>query len=584
MNSKADFIAAMKDEKYWNERAEMLFKNIEPDEEKLIKKLVKYYKVEAERLNKLIAEYYTKYGKDNVIEYRDLLKKLSDSERKLLIEDIDEFIKKYPHHKHLKNIRTSIYKLDRLEGLKVSAELQLLELGEKEVKEVEAFLIDIYKNGYDYAQKELGFGSNFNSIDTETAKKFVNKAWVGGKSFSKRIYNNRRKVAEWIKTDFADGVKRGDSYSRLVKNLMNKFEEVSKSSAKRLVTTEASYMLNESSMKVFEDEFDEYKYNAMLDYRTSKLCRRLDGEIYKISERKAGKNFPPMHPNCRSSFTIVIPDDWMDRAIEKHYKKNKKDAFVEAKTIEEAEKFAINVLGAKYSSYKGCDIKVANEWNKGLFEQFQKFPKLKEKFNFIGEIHERNKFIKEQYFIEEEKKLRKTFGEKFSKEYLHAEIEKAWSKFSKKIFIKESTAARSLNPPEGDFLNIAKGIVVNRKFARDIEEFEYLLRICVEEKYHPEGCGTIRYALDHEIGHQLDSLLGLRNIKEIQDLFDERTNEELKEELSIYSFDNNSNNRYTEFIAEAYAEYSNNPKPRLIAETVGKIIENEYKKLFGDVK
>lgn len=317
MNSKADFIAAMKDEKYWNVRAEMLFKNIEPDEEKLIKKLVKYYKVEAERLNKLIAEYYTKYGKDNVIEYRDLLKKLSDSERKLLIEDIDEFIKKYPHHKHLKNIRTSIYKLDRLEGLKVSAELQLLELGEKEVKDVEAFLIDVYKNGYDYARKELGFGSNFNSIDTETAKKFVNKAWVGGKSFSKRIYNNRKKVAEWIKTDFADGVKRGDSYSRLVKNLMNKFEEVSKSSAKRLVTTEASYMLNESSMKVFEDEFDEYKYNAMLDYRTSKLCRRLDGEIYKISERKAGKNFPPMHPNCRSSFTIVIPDDWMDRAVKK---------------------------------------------------------------------------------------------------------------------------------------------------------------------------------------------------------------------------------------------------------------------------
>lgn len=322
MNSKADFIAAMKDEKYWNERAEMLFKNIEPDEEKLIKKLVKYYKVEAERINKLIAEYYTKYGKDNVIEYRDLLKKLSDSERKLLIEDIDEFIKKYPHHKHLKNIRTSIYKLDRLEGLKVSAELQLLELGEKEVKEVEAFLIDIYKNGYDYAQKELGFGSNFNSIDTETAKKFVNKAWVGGKSFSKRIYNNRRKVAEWIKTDFADGVKRGDSYSRLVKNLMNKFEEVSKSSAKRLVTTEASYMLNESSMKAFEEEFDEYKYNALLDSKTSKLCRRLDDKVYKISERQAGKNFPPMHPNCRSSFTIVIPDDWMDRAIERAKKKD----------------------------------------------------------------------------------------------------------------------------------------------------------------------------------------------------------------------------------------------------------------------
>ena len=407
MNSKADFIAAMKDEKYWNERAEMLFKNIEPDEEKLIKKLVKYYKVEAERLNKLIAEYYTKYGKDNVIEYRDLLKKLSDSERKLLIEDIDEFIKKYPHHKHLKNIRTSIYKLDRLEGLKVSAELQLLELGEKEVKEVEAFLIDIYKNGYDYAQKELGFGSNFNSIDTETAKKFVNKAWVGGKSFSKRIYNNRRKVAEWIKTDFADGVKRGDSYSRLVKNLMNKFEEVSKSSAKRLVTTEASYMLNESSMAVFEKDFEEYTFNAILDSKTSKLCRRLDGEVYKVSERKAGKNFPPMHPNCRSSFTIVIPDDWMDRAIKKQ------------EDINDFEKF--KKVGISVPENIEDFIKIKYNDNKEAWEDLQMKYERKTEYNLQirqgkqnHHIKGRNEYTNKSYLLEgiDAKELVDKFGGK----------------------------------------------------------------------------------------------------------------------------------------------------------------------------
>lgn len=407
MNSKADFIAAMKDEKYWNERAEMLFKNIEPDEEKLIKKLVKYYKVEAERLNKLIAEYYTKYGKDNVIEYRDLLKKLSDSERKLLIEDIDEFIKKYPHHKHLKNIRTSIYKLDRLEGLKVSAELQLLELGEKEVKEVEAFLIDIYKNGYDYAQKELGFGSNFNSIDTETAKKFVNKAWVGGKSFSKRIYNNRRKVAEWIKTYFADGVKRGDSYSRLVKNLMNKFEEVSKSSAKRLVTTEASYMLNESSMAVFEKDFEEYTFNAILDSKTSKLCRRLDGEVYKVSERKAGKNFPPMHPNCRSSFTIVIPDDWMDRAIKKQ------------EDINDFEKF--KKVGISVPENIEDFIKIKYNDNKEAWEDLQMKYERKTEYNLQirqgkqnHHIKGRNEYTNKSYLLEgiDAKELVDKFGGK----------------------------------------------------------------------------------------------------------------------------------------------------------------------------
>ena len=347
MNSKADFIAAMKDEKYWNERAEKLFKSIEKNEEQLNKKLAEYYKVEAERLNKLIASYYAKYGKDNVIQYRELLKKLSDGERKLLIEDIDKFIEKYPKYENLKKVRESIYKLDRLESLKVSINLSQMELAEKEVEEVKKYLEDVYKTGFDYANKELGYPTNFNSYNKEAVEKFINKSWVGGINFSKRIYNNRDKVSKWVMTEFADGVKRGESYDRLIKKMMNRYQEVSKSSAKRLVTTEASYILNESSMKVFEDEFDEYKYNAMLDAKTSKLCRRLDGEVYKISERKAGKNFPPMHPNCRSSFTIVIPDDWMDRAIKKQedindFEELKKSGLDTIDNIEEFTKIKYN--------------------------------------------------------------------------------------------------------------------------------------------------------------------------------------------------------------------------------------------------
>lgn len=319
---------------YWDERAEKLFDNIERNEKQLNKKLAEYYKVEAERLNKMIAEYYTKYGKDNVIQYRDLLKKLSDGERKLLIEDIDKFIEKYPKYKNLKKVRESIYKLDRLEGLKVSINLSQMELVEKEVEEVKKYLEDVYKTGFDYAYKELGYSTNFNSIDKDVVEKFINKSWVGGMNFSQRIYKNRDKVSRWVMTEFADGVKRGESYDRLVKKMMNKFQEVSKSSAKRLVATEASYMLNESSMSVFAKEFDEYKYNAILDSKTSKLCRKLDGEVYKIIERQAGKNFPPMHPNCRSSFTIVIPDDWMyNKTIESKLKNTQKEIKMVGKNL-----------------------------------------------------------------------------------------------------------------------------------------------------------------------------------------------------------------------------------------------------------
>lgn len=407
MNSKADFIAAMKDEKYWNERAEKLFKSIEKNEEQLNKKLAEYYKVEAERLNKLIASYYAKYGKDNVIQYRELLKKLSDGERKLLIEDIDKFIEKYPKYEKLKKVRESIYKLDRLESLKVSINLSQMELAEKEVEEVKKYLEDVYKTGFDYANKELGYPTNFNSYNKEAVEKFINKSWVGGINFSKRIYNNRDKVSKWVMTEFADGVKRGESYDRLIKKMMNRFQEVSKSSAKRLVATEASYMLNESSMSVFAKEFDEYKYNAILDSKTSKLCRKLDGEVYKISERKAGKNFPPMHPNCRSSFTIVIPDDWMDRAIKKQ------------EDINDFEKF--KKVGISVPENIEDFIKIKYNDNKEAWEDLQMKYERKTEYNLQirqgkqnHHIKGRNEYTNKSYLLEgiDAKELVDKFGGK----------------------------------------------------------------------------------------------------------------------------------------------------------------------------
>ena len=43
----------------------------------------------------------------------------------------------------------------------------------------------------------------------------------------------------------------------------------------------------------------------MLDSRTSKICREKDGQIFKVEEAEVGKNYPPLHPFCRSTAVIV---------------------------------------------------------------------------------------------------------------------------------------------------------------------------------------------------------------------------------------------------------------------------------------
>ena len=69
-----------------------------------------------------------------------------------------------------------------------------------------------------------------------------------------------------------------------------------------LARTETNYIHNQARLKLYEQlGIDEYLYIATLDLRTSDTCRALDGSTWKLSQSKIGVNYPPMHPQCRST-------------------------------------------------------------------------------------------------------------------------------------------------------------------------------------------------------------------------------------------------------------------------------------------
>ena len=90
---------------YWTRRQEQLKQTAEKDEAKLKKRLSSFFDAEFKRLEKEIAAYYQTYGVDNVIEYRRLLESLPDEDRRLLIERMDEFVRKYPQYADLMPVR-----------------------------------------------------------------------------------------------------------------------------------------------------------------------------------------------------------------------------------------------------------------------------------------------------------------------------------------------------------------------------------------------------------------------------------------------------------------------------------------------
>ena len=295
---------------YWHDRKVQYDETLGKDEKRLYSKLAAYYEREAARLDKEIAAYYAKSSINGVLSYRNLLETLPDEDKLLLIEQLDEFVKKYPAYADLVPVRESIYKLNRLEGLRQSIAMQQLHMGAYEQQQALAFFQHQalrYANG---AASFLGLGSSFCRLDSDVIRAAVGNKWCDGKDFSERIWDNRKKLGDTLHTQFVNGVIRGDDYHQLARQIRAKFVKVSQKNAERLTFTEDTYLSNEAAMQVFEREaaVTEYEFVCTGDAETCDICRGLSGERFPISQRMPGTNFPPMHPWCRCFFDPVIPE------------------------------------------------------------------------------------------------------------------------------------------------------------------------------------------------------------------------------------------------------------------------------------
>lgn len=295
---------------YWRDRKAQYDETLYKDETRMYAKLAAYYEKEAARLDKEIAAYYAEYGVNGVLSYRNLLETLPDADKTLLIEKIDDFVKKYPEYADLVPVRESIYKLNRLEGLRQSIALQQMEMGAYEQEQAIAFFQRQalrYANG---AAEYLGLGKGFYRLDHEMVQAAIGNKWCDGMDFSSRIWNNRTKLWNTLQTEIVNGFIRGEDYHTLSRNLRKKFVTVSQKNAERLVFTEDTYLSNEAAMLVFEREaaITEYTFVCTGDSETCDICRALSGQRFKIKDRLPGTNFPPMHPWCRCFFDPVVPE------------------------------------------------------------------------------------------------------------------------------------------------------------------------------------------------------------------------------------------------------------------------------------
>ncbi len=161
-----------------------------------------------------------------------------------------------------------------------------------------------YRSIYNIQQRaDAAF--SFNHVSVKVIDKVVNSHW-SGKNYSERIWGNTQALAQELKEELLINLVTGRTNRESAAIIANKFCQGA-SNARRLVRTESNYVSTELNFKAYEEcGIEEYQYLATLDLRTSPPCRKLDGKIFPVKERRVGTNCPPMHPWCRSTTISVV--------------------------------------------------------------------------------------------------------------------------------------------------------------------------------------------------------------------------------------------------------------------------------------
>lgn len=202
----------------------------------------------------------------------------------------------------------NLYRYNRYFELMNNLNRILVSLGQKEIKLTEDKLLDFYSTTG--TSLEVIEGVNFALVSEEAAKQVVNSIWCAdGLHWSNRVWSNKQKLQQLVEKGLLDCVARGVPKDEMVKTIMNTFG-TGFAQADRIARTELTHVQNQAAKDTYEASgFKRYKFLAAMDERTSEICRELNGKVFSFSEAVVGENFPPCHPNCRSTIVAVKGED-----------------------------------------------------------------------------------------------------------------------------------------------------------------------------------------------------------------------------------------------------------------------------------
>lgn len=260
-------------------------------------------------LNKEMEGWYVRYANNNGISKEDAAKILAGIHTKHWQLTLKEFEKKAKAGGHTQELNNEYYRsrVARLQALEQQMKQHTARFAGNEANHMRDALAEQYDDTYmrttfNTQVQKAKLTADFARFNEAQLKIAVSQPWgKDGKDFSKRIWKNyQEELPSYLMDSVMRGTFLGWSPQRISTQMHARFQDVKRNNIHRLVVSEMGHVASEATAKSYEEnEIEQYEYMATLESHTCAVCAKLDGQIFKLSDRKPGINYPLIHAQCR---------------------------------------------------------------------------------------------------------------------------------------------------------------------------------------------------------------------------------------------------------------------------------------------
>ena len=264
-----------------------------------------------------IEKFYARYAVDNKMTHAEAKQYLTDKERRefkhVTLERFREMALNPDTPTPLLDALGYRHRISRKEALLAEIERLTAELYGKpdgiHDKVTEA-LSDVYIKGKIHQAKNLAhFGIIEKPILGVDAVKHKMASNWSGKTFSTNVWGHDATVYKSISDTINKGLTGGWSIDRMARALAER-TGVAYHRADTLIRTETTFYNNLATLDTIKElGGDHYEIVAVLDSRTSEICRLENHEVHSVKEYEPGRTAPPFHVRCRSTIRPAVKSD-----------------------------------------------------------------------------------------------------------------------------------------------------------------------------------------------------------------------------------------------------------------------------------